>query len=277
MSRKILVADDSPTIHKIVGLAFREEDVIIETALDGTQAIERLRESPPDLLLVDAQLPIRNGYELCSYVKNNTDFKSIPVIMLVGTFETFNEGEARRIKCDAHLVKPFDTRELINLARSFWAFAPDRFPAKGSEITNTDAGNQDQPMSKSSSTPAMVSRRTRESFLKSDRILDIPAVTSLKPVQARPKADLRSMPTAPATQIRKSAQAAAEPPAISDESKPAMIADKIPDGALDEIVERVVRKMSAEVVRDIAWEVIPEMAEIVIRQYLKEHGLPKKE
>ena len=277
MSRKILIADDSPTIHKIVGLAFSEEDVIVETALDGEQAVAKLKESQPDLLLVDSQLPIRDGYEMCGYVKNSTVLRSIPVIMLVGTFESFNESEATRIKCDAHLVKPFDTRELVDLARSLWAVARDKIPAKRSEMTNKDAGNQEGLIKKASSTPLLVSRRTRESFLKNDRILDILDVTSLKPERTHREGSGRSRPTAPAIRVKKSVPEPTETPALSEQSKLAGIPDRIPESVLDEIAQRVIHKMSAEVVRDIAWEVIPEMAEIVIRQYLKEHGLPQKE
>jgi CheY-like chemotaxis protein len=113
---KLLLADDSPTIHKVVGLTFEDEGLEVIAAANGEQALRLLEEqTPPDIILADACMPGVNGYELCERVKRDVRFNHIPVILLVGTFEPFNEAEARRVGADTVLTKPFQSiRDLVS-------------------------------------------------------------------------------------------------------------------------------------------------------------------
>ncbi len=107
--RKLLLADDSLTIQKVVTLTFADEGVEVVTASDGQEAIEKLKQSTPDIVLADAVMPRVNGYEVCEYIKQDPKLKHIPVMLLVGSFEPFDEAEARRVGADDYVTKPFQS------------------------------------------------------------------------------------------------------------------------------------------------------------------------
>ena len=113
--RKLLLADDSATIQKVIDLTFADEGVQVVSVSTGQEAIDRLLETKPDVVLADVFMPSPNGYEVCEYVKTNEQLKHIPVVLLVGSFEPFDEAEARRVGADDILTKPFQSiRRLID-------------------------------------------------------------------------------------------------------------------------------------------------------------------
>ncbi len=113
--RKLLLADDSITIQKVVDLTFADEGVSVVCVSNGREAIERLEEFVPDVVLADVFMPQVNGYEVCEYIKQNEKLKHIPVMLLVGSFEPFDEEEARRVGANDTLTKPFQSiRRLID-------------------------------------------------------------------------------------------------------------------------------------------------------------------
>jgi CheY-like chemotaxis protein len=113
--RKLLLADDSATIQKVIDLTFADEGVRVVAVGNGQEAIDQLLEVQPDIVLADVFMPARNGYEVCEYVKTNEKLKHIPVVLLVGSFEPFDEAEARRVGADDILTKPFQSiRRLID-------------------------------------------------------------------------------------------------------------------------------------------------------------------
>lgn len=113
--RKLLLADDSITIQKVVDLTFADEGVEVVCVSNGRDAIDRLSEFLPDVVLADVFMPQMSGYEVCEYIKQNEKLKHIPVMLLVGSFEPFDEAEARRVGADDTLTKPFQSiRRLID-------------------------------------------------------------------------------------------------------------------------------------------------------------------
>jgi CheY-like chemotaxis protein len=113
--RKLLLADDSATIQKVIDLTFADEGVRVVAVGNGRDAIDQLLEVVPDIVLADVFMPSPNGYEVCEYVKTNEKLKHIPVVLLVGSFEPFDEAEARRVGADDILTKPFQSiRRLID-------------------------------------------------------------------------------------------------------------------------------------------------------------------
>ncbi len=113
MSRTILLADDSVTIQKVIELTFMEEDYEVVAAGDGDEALERLDELRPDFVIADVHMPGASGIDVCRRAKQL--YPDVPVLLLVGTFEPFDEAEARAAGADAHLKKPFDSQELLQL------------------------------------------------------------------------------------------------------------------------------------------------------------------
>jgi CheY-like chemotaxis protein len=113
--RKLLLADDSLTIQKVVSLTFEDEAMEVTTVGSGAEALAYLGESLPDIVLADVFMPEPNGYQLCERIKADERTRHIPVVLLVGTFEPFNQAEARRVGADEVLTKPFQSiRDLVN-------------------------------------------------------------------------------------------------------------------------------------------------------------------
>jgi CheY-like chemotaxis protein len=117
VKRKMLLADDSVTIQRVVELTFSGEDIDVVTVSDGEQAIARITAEAPDIVLADIAMPKKNGYEVAAFMKEHPTLANVPVLLLAGAFEPVDEELARRVKCDGVLVKPFETHEVIARVR----------------------------------------------------------------------------------------------------------------------------------------------------------------
>ncbi len=114
MAKRILLADDSITIQKVVELTFSDGDYEVTAVNNGTKAIQKLSDMRPDIILSDIIMPEKNGYEVCEFVKSHPEFRNIPVILLTGTFEPFDPDRADKAGCDAVVTKPFESQSLIH-------------------------------------------------------------------------------------------------------------------------------------------------------------------
>ena len=112
MPHKLLLVDDSITIQRVVQLTFADEDVEVVTVGDGLRAEDAIREESPDIVLVDANMPHQNGYEVTAFVKSGLN-RDVPVILLTGAFDPVNEVDAKEAGCDGVLVKPFEPKQVI--------------------------------------------------------------------------------------------------------------------------------------------------------------------
>jgi CheY-like chemotaxis protein len=104
---KILVADDNSNVQKTVALALADLGVEVVGVNNGEAAVRKLGEMMPDIVLADIFMPVRNGYEVCEYVKKDSRFSHMPVVLLVGAFDPLDEREAQRVGADGILKKPF--------------------------------------------------------------------------------------------------------------------------------------------------------------------------
>jgi len=114
MAKRILLADDSITIQKVVELTFSDGDYEVTAVNNGSKAIQKLSEMRPDIILSDIIMPEKNGYEVCEFVKSHPEYRTIPVILLTGTFEPFDPDRADKAGCDAVVTKPFESQSLIH-------------------------------------------------------------------------------------------------------------------------------------------------------------------
>lgn len=129
MPHKLLLADDSVTIQRVIELTFADEDVQVIVVGDGRQAIDRLQQDRPDIVLADIGMPGRDGYEVAAFAKGNPDFAHIPVVLLTGAFEPIDENRARSVGCDGVLVKPFEPQMVINRVKELLARPRPAAPA----------------------------------------------------------------------------------------------------------------------------------------------------
>ena len=98
MTHKLLLADDSVTIQRVVELTFSGEDVQVVTVGDGEQAIARIPIELPDIVLADIGMPKRSGYDVAAFVKGRADLSHIPVLLLAGAFEPVDENRAQQVQ-----------------------------------------------------------------------------------------------------------------------------------------------------------------------------------
>lgn len=113
--RKLLLADDSVTIQKVVNLTFADEGIEVIAVGDGDTAMAKVAEISPDLIMADVNMPGLTGYQICEKIRQDEVLRQTPVILLVGSFEPFDEDEARRVGADDFLTKPFQSiRQLVN-------------------------------------------------------------------------------------------------------------------------------------------------------------------
>ena len=113
MSIKILLADDSITIQKVVGIIFGGEEYSLTVVDNGKAAVEKAQEINPDVLLIDALMPGMSGYEVCEAVRAIPSLATKPIILLTGTFEKFDEEKAKSCGADDSMAKPFESQQII--------------------------------------------------------------------------------------------------------------------------------------------------------------------
>ena len=113
MARKILLADDSVTAQNMGRKILADAGYDVVTVNNGSAALKRITELKPDLIVLDVYMPGYSGLEVCQRLKDSAETSHIPVLLTVGKLEPFKPEEARRVKADAHIVKPFEASELL--------------------------------------------------------------------------------------------------------------------------------------------------------------------
>ncbi|CAH2030716.1 response regulator [Trichlorobacter ammonificans] len=112
-SINILLADDSITIRKVVGIIFSGGDYSLTMVENGAAAIEKAREIRPDILLIDVLMPDLSGYEVCEAIRREPALAATPILLMTGSFEPFDEERARQCGASDHIVKPFEAQQLV--------------------------------------------------------------------------------------------------------------------------------------------------------------------
>ncbi len=139
MPYKLLLADDSVTIQRVIELTFADEDVQVTAVGDGQEAVDRILADRPDIVLADVGMPKRDGYEVASFIKNDPALAHIPVLLLTGAFEPVDEARAQAVHCDGVLAKPFEPQLLIGRVRDLLGAARAPRPAAAEPAAPTEA------------------------------------------------------------------------------------------------------------------------------------------
>jgi CheY-like chemotaxis protein len=142
---KLLIADDSTTIQKVFERTLPANEFTLNFANDGEEALTKARTERPDLIIADISMPVKSGFELCATVKQDPSLKGIPVLLLIGILDDFDEDESQRVGADGFIVKPFEATAALNKVRAALAkgaaTTPMAEPASGQidevlELTN---------------------------------------------------------------------------------------------------------------------------------------------
>lgn len=247
MAHTILLADDSITIRKVVELSFHDTDIRVESVSSGQEAVDRLPEMKPDLVLADVFMPGPTGYDLCRMIKDSEN--PVPVLLLRGAFEPFDDNRAETCGSDGHLVKPFEARALVETVTALLQRAeePEEVPEELPEEVPEPAGD---PVDQISETLEESEWET----LEAEALLD-------------DLADEAAFSTGPAVELDVADIPAEEIPAVEE-----------PSGDSGEAALRqALANASEEIIREIAWEVVPELAEALIRERIRELEREKSE
>jgi CheY-like chemotaxis protein len=292
MPKTLLLADDSTTIQKVVGICLAGEDVKIIYSDNGEDAIFKASVIKPDLVIADVTMPRKTGYEVSIGLRGNPETSSIPVILLTGAFEPFDENRFKESGASAYISKPFDSQSMIALVRKFLHTeeAPERKPvsqaifAKPAEqvsaprpVPPPPIPPMRPPQEPRLSEPAVMDELSSEeiealatasSDIIEETVLEAPARQEVPVTLSEEWISSDVLHAADktgesgffaATERRRAAALGGVSGFTPDELRE-MVRKTIKD-----IVERVAR----EVVEEVAWESVPELAEMKIREELK--------
>lgn len=126
MGSRVLLADDSVTIQKVVGIIFANEDYELTVVDSGDAALQKAREIKPDVILVDALMPGKNGYEVCREIRRDPELSHIALLLMTGAFEVVDEEKNRQSGADDFITKPFESQSLIELTSRLIALSRER-------------------------------------------------------------------------------------------------------------------------------------------------------
>ena len=115
---KVMVIDDSKTIRRTAEVLLKKEGCEVVTATDGFEALAKITDQHPDIIFVDIMMPRLDGYQTCALIKNNSVFKSTPVIMLSSKDGLFDKARGRIVGSEQYLTKPFTRDELLGAIRA---------------------------------------------------------------------------------------------------------------------------------------------------------------
>ncbi|MGH7726247.1 MAG: response regulator [Candidatus Eiseniibacteriota bacterium] len=110
---RILVVDDEIYIVHILDFSLGMEGYEVVTALDGEQALERVAEQKPDLIVLDIMMPKLDGYETCKALKSQPETKDIPIILLSAKGRNVDQKTGFEVGADDYITKPFSPRKLV--------------------------------------------------------------------------------------------------------------------------------------------------------------------
>ena len=115
---KVLVIDDSKTIRRSAENLLTKEGYDVITATDGFDALAKIADTRPEIIFVDIMMPRLDGYQTCALIKNNSEFKATPVVMLSSKDGLFDKAKGRIVGSDQYITKPFSREELLGTIKT---------------------------------------------------------------------------------------------------------------------------------------------------------------
>jgi twitching motility two-component system response regulator PilG len=115
---KVLVIDDSKTIRRSAENLLTKEGYDVITATDGFDALAKIADARPEIIFVDIMMPRLDGYQTCALIKNNSEFKTTPVVMLSSKDGLFDKAKGRIVGSDQYITKPFSRDELLGTIKT---------------------------------------------------------------------------------------------------------------------------------------------------------------
>ena len=277
MRQKLLLADDSITVQRVIELTLADEDLDVLTVGDGEQAVECLAREQPEIVLADVTMPGRDGYGVAEFVKQSPELAGrTRVVLLTGAFEPIDQARADRIGIDGVLAKPFEPQVAIDLVRRVLGEPPVK-PGSGAAAATAVAAASGYPFEPGTSAPQTKSVELDEYFKRLDEALanaghrPSPEVMgpATRKVKGRPMIDVQHPASTDVTLGDAfSALLAAEQgePSEVSHAHRAQPAPVISEELLETVVRRVLEQMSDRLVRELVGPKVLDVAERLVRE-----------
>jgi CheY-like chemotaxis protein len=300
MSIKILLADDSITIQKVVGIIFGGDEYSLTVVDNGKAAVEKAREFNPDVLLIDALMPGMSGYEVCEAVRATPSISTKPILLLTGSFEPFDETKAKNCGADDFLAKPFESqqivakvRELIERGSSRTAapaavqksIVPPPVPEVAEEPAAADgiwgaftAPEEPAPAAAPAAVIPPVEQSTGSQWIPvEEETFAFEEETAVEVPEPTVEEDMfgdTDFGTAAASETAVEARTAppAEPASVAKQPAAAAVvplAAATPMALTEEQLREALATASKDVIERIVWEIVPDLAEVLIKEAIR--------
>ena len=113
MTKKILIADDEPSIVIALEFLLRRSGYEVQIARDGDEALRLVETMRPDLVLLDIMMPVKSGYEVCRHLRERPESRDVKIIMLSAKGRDAEVAKGLTVGADIYITKPFSTRDLM--------------------------------------------------------------------------------------------------------------------------------------------------------------------
>jgi len=264
---RILIVEDSVTMRKVMEMTFAGEDAQLLAVESGELALQQGRDFGPDVAFVDASLPGIDGYEVTRAIKADPQLTGTAVILMASQHRPLDAARASEVGADDHILKPFDTQEVIDKAVGL-AGGEDAFDRAPSIPVARPATTPPRRISEPSVRPTPPPLPVGSQRPVSPSPMPSRMPISGAQVSLAPSAAPSLQPAAPATAIATSGAEPSAAPAASEALSHSVVERLQTLGLTPDQVEGVL-KLSAEVVERVVWEVVPELAEAMIREELQ--------
>ncbi len=298
MHQTILIADDSSTIREVVRHTLGGQGIEVLVASDGHEALHVLKEQRPRLAIIDVLMPGLTGYEVIEEARRDAALRDVPMLLLTGAFEPFDEGRAAQCGARGSLGKPFDPQRLLEQVESLLRESPSEAPPpppppppedeplgalfdEAPELPAAASPPEDEPLggvelvSETETTapvpvidmesPSPTPSPSREMLSPDEAaLLESPAVEEDAAQQAA-TADWERMRVPLPGDADFDLSPEPTPAVAATEAHAADAAPPLDDEIRAEIRERIER-LAPEIVREVAWEVVPDLLERLLRE-----------
>jgi len=273
-----------------MNMTFAAEDINVTGVLSGDEAIEKAKQSPPDIIIADSDMPGMNGYELCETVRGDPALSQTPVMILGGNSSPYDEGRGSQVGVTAGFEKPFDSQGMIDKVNELLAAAPRpsaapavpkpavpqppaAAPAASANPVAAAAPPPPVPQTKPAQSapeqrPSAHSIEALEFGMSSDESSAVPEPVEIKPPDKT--ADEKATETFHTETLAEMAQLDND-----GQPRPSDVSGAVPlssgdvlSGLTPEQSEGVMN-LTREVVEKIVWEVVPDLAETIIREKIE--------
>jgi len=265
---KILFADDSATMRQVAEITFAGSDYELVLLQGGEDAAANAAELDPSVAILDTNMPGVDGYDACQAIRASAATSHIPVLLLSGQSQPYDEKRGTQVGASDHILKPFETQVILDKVAALAASKPEAAvaPAPPPYI---------EPEVKAASSKSLGGNKTVIG-LGAPRMKP-PAPRTPPPAPIGPPAaprtvDLGPEPVDEEFQLSDSAEfqagTLAELAQTPEEHAPPPAPRASPSTELDAVQVEALRSVAAEIIEKVAWEVIPDLAETIIREEL---------